>query len=59
MKTLKLILLALCAVLAASCYKEQGDRFFKLTNKSGMEVTVTNYGGRITSIVVPGRITQG
>ena len=28
---------------------------FRLTNASGMEVCVTNYGGRIVSIMVPDR----
>ena len=53
MKTTKILLLALCAVAALSCNKEQGDRFYKLSNASGMEVTVTNFGGRITAIVLP------
>ena len=53
MNTPKVLLLALCAVAALSCTKEEGNRFYKLSNKSGMEVTVTNFGGRITSIVLP------
>ena len=53
MNTPKFLLLALCAVAALSCTKEEGNRFYKLSNKSGMEVTVTNFGGRITSIVLP------
>ena len=55
MKTNKILLLALCAVAAFSCNREQGDRFYKLSNASGMEVTVTNFGGRITAIVLPDR----
>ena len=53
MKTAKFFLLALCAIAACSCAKEQGDRFYQLRNASGMEVTVTNFGGRITAIVLP------
>ena len=53
MKTPKALLLALCALAALSCAKQEGNRFYKLSNKSGMEVTVTNFGGRITSIVLP------
>ena len=55
MRSVKFLFLALCAVAAFSCTKEEGNRFYKLSNTSGMEVTVTNFGGRITSIVVPGR----
>ena len=55
MKTPRILLVALCALAAFSCTKEEGNRFYKLSNTSGMEVTVTNFGGRITSIVVPGR----
>ena len=55
MKTIRILLTALCAVAALSCAKEQGDRFYKLRNHAGMEVTVTNYGGRIVSVVLPDR----
>ena len=55
MKTAKYFLLALCAFATCSCARQQGDRFYKMSNASGMEVTVTNYGGRITSIVLPDR----
>ena len=34
---------------------KQGVDLFTLTNKSGMEVKITNYGGTITSIRVPGQ----
>jgi aldose 1-epimerase len=34
---------------------EKGVDLFTLTNKSGMEVKITNYGGVITSIKVPDR----
>jgi aldose 1-epimerase len=37
---------------------KQGVDLFTLTNKSGMEVKITNYGGIITSIRVPGRDGQ-
>ena len=53
MKTTRILLLALCAAAALSCAKEQGDRFYKLKNNAGMEVTVTNFGARIVSVVLP------
>ena len=55
MKSAKYLLLAVCAIAAAACTggKTQENRFYKLSNKAGMEVTVTNYGGRITAIVLP------
>lgn len=31
---------------------------FTLTNKSGMEVCITNFGGRIVSVMVPDREGQ-
>ena len=37
---------------------KQGVDLFTLTNKNGMEVKITNYGGIITSIRVPGRDGQ-
>lgn len=58
MKTTKTIFTGLCAFALVSC--GSGDKasgpqnaFYKLSNGSGMEVTVTNYGGRIQSIIVP------
>ena len=53
MKIVTTILPALCAIVLCSCASEQENRFYKMTNASGMEVTVTNFGGRITSIVLP------
>ena len=53
MKIVKFILPALCAIALCSCASEQGNQFYKLSNASGMEVTVTNFGGRITAIVLP------
>ena len=53
MKSVKILLAAFCAVVAVSCAKEEGDRFYTLRNASGMEVTITNFGGRITSVVLP------
>lgn len=52
MKAAKTILLALCALAAAAC-APQGNRMYKLHNNAGMEVTITNYGGRVTALVVP------
>jgi aldose 1-epimerase len=37
---------------------KQGVDLFTLTNKAGMEVKITNYGGIITSVRVPGRDGQ-
>lgn len=55
MKNITCILTALVAAAAVSCSEPQpqGNQFYKLTNDNGMEVTVTNFGGRITSIVLP------
>ena len=54
MKPAKSLLMAVAAIALAAC-APQGDRFYKLSNKSGMEVTITNYGGRVTALVVPDR----
>ncbi len=54
MKPAKSLLMAFAAIALAAC-APQGDRFYKLSNKSGMEVTITNYGGRVTALVVPDR----
>ena len=51
----KIFLIAAAVVLAASCSKKQEIGVYKLSNANGMEVTVTNFGGRITSILVPDR----
>ena len=57
MKTFKAFMLGLCAVTLVSCnvQKEAENTFYTLSNENGMEVTVTNFGGRITSIVLPDR----
>ena len=57
MKTVGTIILGLSALTLLSCNgpKEAENAFYKLSNENGMEVTVTNYGGRITSIVLPDR----
>ena len=51
----KFILFAAALTLAACAAKEPEIGTYKLVNQNGMEVTVTNYGGRITSILVPDR----
>ncbi len=57
MKHLNRILLGLCAlpIIACSPKTETGDAFYTMKNDAGMEVTVTSFGGRITSILVPDR----
>ncbi len=52
---MKRIFTVICAVLAiAGCTsKKEAPSVFTLTNEAGMEVKITNYGGRIMSIVVP------
>ncbi|MCR5351631.1 MAG: galactose mutarotase [Bacteroidales bacterium] len=55
MRIVKTILPALCAISLASCASEQGDQFYTMTNASGMTVTVTNFGGRITSVILADR----
>ena len=57
MKTFKAFMLGLCAVTLVSCnvQKEAENTFYTLSNENGMEVTVTNFGGRITSVVIPDR----
>lgn len=41
--------------LDPSNFKTDSTALFVLTNKNGMEVCITNYGGRIASITVPDR----
>ncbi|MDO5321277.1 MAG: aldose epimerase family protein [Bacteroidia bacterium] len=57
MKPVKSIIVALCALAAVGCAKTTSvdNQFFTLKNDAGMEVTVTNFGGRITAILVPDR----
>ena len=57
MKTLDKFLLGFCALSLVSCsgQKEAENTFYTLSNENGMEVTVTDFGGRITSIVLPDR----
>ena len=49
----KLLIAAALLALAACAPKEAG--IYKLTNANGMEVTVTGFGGRIMSVLVPDR----
>ena len=35
-----------------------GSSFFSLKNKAGMEICITNFGGRIVSIMVPDKNGQ-
>ena len=48
------ILLVAFVLLLAACSK-QTPRLYTLKNASGMEVSITNYGGRIVSLLVPDR----
>lgn len=49
-----LALMTLC-LAALSCSKGQSPELYTLKNASGMEVSITNYGGRIVSLIVPDR----
>ena len=49
----KILFLAAVLCLAACAPEETG--IYKLSNANGMEVTITNYGGRLMSIMVPDR----
>ena len=41
--------------LAPSKFKTDSTALYTLTNENGMEVCITNYGGRIVSLMVPDR----
>ena len=49
-----LALTALC-MAALACGKKQAPELYTLKNDSGMQVSITNYGGRIVSLLVPDR----
>ena len=49
-----LALTALC-LAALACGKKQAPELYTLKNDSGMQVSITNYGGRIVSLLVPDR----
>ena len=49
-----LALTALCLAVF-SCTKQQVPELYTLKNDSGMQVSITNYGGRIVSLLVPDR----
>ncbi len=54
----KLLLISIITLVAASCGNrtaEQNDTFYVISNKGGMELVLTNYGGRIVSLNVPDR----
>ena len=51
---MKKILLAAMVLLLAACSKQE-PQLYTLKNASGMEVSITNYGGRIVSLLVPDR----
>lgn len=40
------------AAVACSPVKEDGNKIYCLKNQSGMEVNITNFGGRITSVLI-------
>ena len=40
------------AAVACSPAKEDGNKIYCLKNQSGMEVNITNFGGRITSVLI-------
>lgn len=58
-----ILLLSGCLFITASCSKQSGNdaekadtaQLYTLKNSAGMEVDVTNFGGRITNILVPDR----
>ena len=60
MRYLGVLLIATLSMSAAKLTKTDWGKadgaavsLFTLTNKNGMEVKITNYGGIITSIIVP------
>lgn len=57
MKTITRFILGLCAFAALSCGQksEETDGIYTLKNDAGMEVKVTNYGGRLMSVIIPDR----
>ena len=56
MKPLNLFFTALCLVALGSCAsKSAQENFYTLKNEAGMQVTITPFGGRISSILVPDR----
>ena len=57
MKTITKFIMGLCAFAALSCGQksEEPDQIYTLKNDAGMEVKVTNFGGRLMSVVVPDR----
>ena len=52
----KYLTLAVTAVmLAAGCFQKEEIGLYTISNGSGMQVSITNYGGRIVSLMVPDR----
>ncbi len=57
MKNIHRFLLGLCAlpIIACSPKTGNGEVFYTLKNDAGMQVKVTPFGGRITSVILPDR----
>lgn len=57
MKSIAKTLLGLCAAALVSCGQpeSQENKFYTLKNDAGMEVKITNFGGRVASIIIPDR----
>lgn|SRR5574344_53675 len=57
MKTINLILIGLVSLpLLCCCTQKKGaqeNQFYTLGNSSGMQVKITNFGGRIAQIIIP------
>ena len=51
----RFILVAMALSLALCACRKQTPELYTLKNASGMEVSITNYGGRIVSLLVPDR----
>ncbi|MBR3562602.1 MAG: galactose mutarotase [Bacteroidales bacterium] len=51
---MKKIFFAAMVLLMSACCK-QAPQLYTIKNSSGMEVSITNYGGRIVSLMVPDR----